>query len=61
MLGGTGYSSHMAFVGADSMSELVSGLQSSQSGQAYTDFIEAVGDIREIRNQMFVQPLKGYQ
>ena len=61
MLGGTGYSSHMAFVGADSMSELVSGLQSSQSGQAYNDFIEAVGDTREIRNQMFVQPLKGYQ
>ena len=61
MLGGTGYSSHMAFVGGSSMAEIVSSLQEIQSSEAHAEFIGSVGDIRDIRNQMFVQPLKSYQ
>ena len=61
MLAGTGYSTHKAFVGASNMPELVSNLQEIQSGESHKEFISVVGEIRDIRNQMFVQPLKGYQ
>ena len=48
-------------VGASNMPELVSNLQEIQSGESHKEFISVVGEIRDIRNQMFVQPLKGYQ
>ena len=51
----------MAFVGGSSMAEIVSSLQEIQPSEAHAEFIGSVGDIRDIRNQMFVQPLKSYQ
>ena len=58
---GNRYSSHMVYLGADSMSELSEGFTKITSSKDFAEFFESTGDIRTIVNTELVQLVKNYE
>ena len=58
---GNRYSSHMVYLGADSMSELSEGFTKITSSKDFAEFFESTGDIRTVVNTELVQLVKNYE
>ena len=57
---GNRYSSHMVYLGADSMSELSEGFSKITSSNDFSEFIDDVGEVRTVVNSELVQLVKNF-
>ena len=57
---GNGFSTHYVYFGGDSLAGLMANVKSTLSSKKYLEFVEEVGDIRELNNTMLVQFVKAF-
>ena len=57
---GNGFSTHYVYFGGDSLAGLMANVKSTLSSKKYLEFVEEVGEIRELNNTMLVQFVKAF-